>query len=220
MRFIKKSHAKKPIAKVALVKATKAMSLLNKREQKFVVTTKTPGNVPASGQIDCLTLTAQGDDNDADRSGDQIVAKSLEFRYRLLPLDDTVRPNLVRIIMFKWRDTRGTMPVITDVLNTSDPLSGYNVDNKGNYVILHDKTHHVGYQGDSGGGNMNPGMPIIVNGVAKLSGRDAVIRYTGTTAVIASTSVNHIFVLYVSDTNDPNNRSNLNYVSTFRYTDP
>lgn len=113
-----------------------------KKLNTFFAHTWTAGNV---SNITAVSQVPTGNTS-VTKVGDQLMAKSLSYRYALQNQDTSVTAsgiNSIRIIVFQWYPLATTVPLVTDVLETNDALSDYRLSNRQLYKILLDITKPV-----------------------------------------------------------------------------
>ena len=88
-----------------------------------------------TGSVTALNLVATGTDY-TDRIGRKILMKSVNLIGTIVPQDTTVSANLSRVMLVYDKQPTGALPVITDILNTSNSLSQINLNNRDRFVIL------------------------------------------------------------------------------------
>lgn len=154
---------------------------------------------PSDGQNVYLDLTTmiQGDDDDSQRVGNEVMIKSIDFRYQVINADNF---NIVRFIVFRWKeDTLTAYP--SYVLDTGPYPNGpvkvnapYFWDDwrKGKLKILSDRTISIG--------NAGPG---VVRGHYKKYFKNGLkLRFSeGEGTGVALTGMNKIFFMAISDSN-------------------
>lgn len=103
-------------------------------------------SLSAAGGIIWLTSPAAGT-GPSNRTGSSILCKSLLLRYQLYPnlttLGATPYSYQARVIVFffKNKDAVAAAPAVTDVLDSASPASNMNMQNRGAFIVLHDKLH-------------------------------------------------------------------------------
>jgi hypothetical protein len=94
------------------------------------------------------TATGIAQDNTATgRAGARVFVWNANVQLRLDSKSDSASCNQVRIMLVVDRQSNGTAPAITDILETAEPLSFRNLENSGRFRFLYDKTHDVGNKG-------------------------------------------------------------------------
>lgn len=107
--------AVKHVAKKAFLGVTALRGIINSEKKAFdVINSGT--SIDYNGTVVNLSAIAQGD-NYNDRTGNSILAKSLQFRYTFTA-DATVSTTSVRVIIFQDTMSLGTVPAPGDVLTT------------------------------------------------------------------------------------------------------
>lgn len=134
----------RPAVKSEVKREVKTL-LARRTELKYLADAQSP-NVSTSGFIKKVSQIAQGSDT-GNRIGDTIHARSLELHGNILRGDAS---NFVRIIVFQWRVSDSTAPVVGDILgNASRWWDGYNGDKRSYYTILWDKTFAMSQNGSN-----------------------------------------------------------------------
>lgn len=110
-----------------------------KIETKYIDSTYNSG-FDSTGTIQILSNIITQGVTDSDRVGDRLEIKNFAMR-GYASYGDTV--NIMRVILFQWKPSSTTAPVITDVLQTAHRFSHYNHDKKGLYRVLYDTTFNL-----------------------------------------------------------------------------
>lgn len=197
------------IASKALRTANFIKSLVNV-ETKFIDTTNTV-DVSATSAIIPLTLCAQGV-TDETRNGNSIKAYKNSLKYNLSISSGTPTDSVVRIMLVLDKSPNGTVPVISDILDNTgsltETLCHYNGDNMGGrFIILADKRHHLDTQGRE---------QVTGSLFHRLRHH---VKYDDTTAVIASATTGHLFLVYVSNNATMEAEPTLTYSNRFYFLD-
>lgn len=142
--FLDQRYSVKDLATKAW-SGVKAIRRLINVETKTISTSisETPGT---TATFVCLNICSQGND-DINRTGDSVLAKSMEFNAYCLQSDANTAYDLTRVIVFYDRENRGAFPAATDLLTASSLTSLSNVNNESRFVILSDRllqTEHIG----------------------------------------------------------------------------
>lgn len=129
-------------------------------ERKFHDVDVDDATVSAGGTIavDSLVKIAQGI-TESTRIGRKCTVKELHCRYQItLPTQDAVGTpvggDTVRVIVYQDKQTNGATAAASDILETDDFQSFYNLANSSRFNILMDKNHTLDYMtlaSDSGG---------------------------------------------------------------------
>lgn len=119
-------------------------------EQKFLDTFFTLGAISQDGEITGSLNEIAQNTTENGRIGRKAVIKSIQLRYTItLPSVHeqalSVPGDLIRVIVYLDTQCNGTAAVVEDVLEQEDELSFYNLNNKGRFDILMDKTHSINY---------------------------------------------------------------------------
>lgn len=107
------------------------------------------------------------------RVGRKAVLKSIQWDYNVFLVQQDAgalppNPDRLRLILYQDKQCNGVTAGVTDILETADWQSFYNLVNQGRFKILMDKTHTLNYAGLASDGA----------GVVSASGVDR--RYTRT----------------------------------------
>lgn len=180
------------LAKTAFKTAKWVASVINvETKMNSVVSDASGVALAATASIVPLTLTATGT-TDITRNGNSIKAKSNSFKFNVKLNSSTPTSSSCRLMLVLDRASNGTTPLISDILdsdgNTPDTLEHYNPDNAGSrFKIMWDRR-----------------FTIDPNGRAQYGGSSYLrlrhhVKYSDTTANIASATTGHLFLVYMSD---------------------
>lgn len=197
------------IAKTALRTANFLKSLINV-ETKFIDTTATT-NVSATSSIVPLTLCAQGV-TDTTRNGNSIKAYKNSLKYNLSISGGTPTDGVVRVMLVLDKVSNGTAPLISDILDNTgaltETLCHYNGDNMGSrFIILDDKRYHLDTSGRE---------QVTGHSFHKLRHH---VKYDDTTAVIASATTGHLYLVFVSNNATMAAEPSITYSNRFYFLD-
>ena len=162
------------------------------------------GSYTTAGAVSGLTLIAQGD-GVSNRQGLSLLAKSLEVR---LTADQhaSATATALRIIVFTDNMQDGTLPTVTEVLESATVLAHYESDNNiGRFGKLYDQTMVL----DVGGNFKYRNFTIPLG--------NKHIKFNGTDATQASQGKQSIYLLGIS--NEATNAPSVNWVSRVKYYD-
>lgn len=153
-------------------------------EHKFIdtgVVTDTPIN---TGQVDYLSGLAQGTTNTT-RVGVSIKVTSLYMRLQCV-MNSGATTTMLRLIVVKDKENRGSAPAVTDILQSADVRSFISRDTAMRYKILVDKyvTLYTSY-------------PQKVFDIYKKLNHH--IKYTGAGGAVANQLEEGLFFLLISD---------------------
>jgi len=138
-----------------------------------------------AGFILPLTQVAQGVDY-INRLGDSIKLQRIDVRYRISQSSVATR-TFTRVIIFRDLDGYGTLPTVSDVLESVDVLSMPKYLNKDRFSILHDEFSCLSNNGGSAE-------------VADFSiPHEGHVKYLGTTAAAASNGKGSVYMLIISN---------------------
>lgn len=106
--------------------------------------------VNTTGAFNLLHIPVLGTDYTA-RIGRKTLIKSVYIRGRVTheatnaqQVVASVQPQHVRMILFVDKQPNGAAPAVTDVLNTAEPASQLNLNNRDRFMILKDKNWWLG----------------------------------------------------------------------------
>lgn len=178
------------------------------KETKYLLTSNVPATVPAAGVFHKLSNIAQGV-TDSQRIGDAICINKLHLKYTVWAGDAT---NLIRVIVFQWKDNDSTAPTLPDILTQAGGTPGYEYygsyvhDNLGNkFNVLYDKLI---------GMNLASGAPKSVNKNMNMKYFKKEIEFVAG----GGNGFNHIYMLAISDSAASTHPS-LQFSSYLTYTD-
>lgn len=120
-------------------------------ELKFIDTTVDDAVFAASTITNNMTNIPQGV-TESERVGRKCCLKSLAWRYRLnLPERDAgATPNggdVIRLILYQDKQTNGATAAVTDIMSQTKVTGMFQLQNKGRFKILYNKTHVMNYGG-------------------------------------------------------------------------
>ncbi len=148
-----------------------------------------------------LFTIAQGD-NEGQRDGQEIVIRRMHFRLILtLPTTVTVASasDVVRIIIFKDKQTNGAVPNAADLLTTNASAINlhYNLDHKNRFIILMDRVFAMNSPAGAGSSSQFAPVRRYVEFNRKMNVK---ITYNNsvTTGAVASVESNNIYIAHVS----------------------
>jgi len=152
--------------------------------------------VVASGStIALLSSVAEGDDN-TDRDGRRILPKGLKLRLFTLCTDVLPAAGAFRVVLFKDKQSNGTLPTIGQLLQTSGVtyqiLSPFNNSNRSRFTILSDQLIEFSSDGSSNG--------KIVQAYIDLGSKfpTDVTTYTAAAAGIANCQEGHYYLAVIA----------------------
>lgn len=157
-----------------------------------------------SGAISCCTLISQG--VDSGRVGLSILAKSFELRLRAT-IHASATFTTLRLIVFTDNMQQGTLPTVTEVLESASMLAQYEADNNlGRFGKLYDGIINLDSSSKQGD-YLNVTIPL----------GNKHIKFNGTGATQADQGKQSIYVLGIS--NEATNAPSVDWVSRVRYYD-
>lgn len=190
-KFARGANTALGVASKALFMAKTIKALINV-EKKFVNVTATSFSITNTPYIGWLCPIAQGSDENQ-RNGNSIKAVSNSQKYIIQLNTAATTGCTVRVILFMDKVSAGTTPSATDLLDWSltgvpATIAHYNRDNAGSrFMVLSDKRY-----------NMEKGSKdhITSSIYNKLNHH---VKFDASTAVPASATTGHLYVLIVSD---------------------
>jgi len=201
-----------PTAKKATAIAKKALRVAKAGETKYSdQSIYNSFSTVTAGDIRPISLIAEGD-TASTRDGNHIKALAYRYSMQINKVDSNSVNSAVRFIIFKDKESQGTVPTVTQLLITASIHSAFNPDNKARFRVYSDKLVQMGGRYTTGNMFVAP-MAKILRATKKLNGVD--IGYKGTTATQADANHNHIYVCTIG--NDVNNE--LIMQSTLYYQD-
>ncbi len=164
--------------------------------------------VAVAGAIaeDSCNVIAQGN-TESQRIGRKVVIRRVNWRYEVrLPAAanqaDTPNGDSVRVILYLDKQTNGATAAITDILETADYQSFYNLANSNRFRILMDRTssivHHASMTDGASTGSF--GAVTQQHKFNKLCSIPIEYDNSATTGVITSQRSNNLGVLTISAT--------------------
>lgn len=189
------------------------MKRLNRLERGYGKELKThdisySATVTNSAVIGMLTNIAQGDTS-ITREGLKIDPKYLSIKAFFNTDASATVTSFVRLIIFQDREQHGTVPAVTELLESSDYASFYEHDTKPRFKILLDKV-------------VSPALVAAGRDRTAIYksikfGKYAKIHYSGTTNLQASQGKNNIYYCTISSSTA--NHPYLTLRTRFRFTD-
>jgi hypothetical protein len=176
-----------PRAKSTEVRKIVNSVLAQRTEMKFNTTNFTLAAPGVAGVVTPVTQTIIQGDQVNQRSGNAIFVHKLDF---LLTANSGIQ-DAVRVLLFVDKRNIGTLPLVTDVLDSARPTSPYDivatVNNR--YTFLYDELIAMSNTGSSSASIARTVYRTIRKKVA----------FNGTTSVTTANGMNAIFVLLISD---------------------
>lgn len=147
--------------------------------------------VGTTNSLGGLTLIAQGD-NDNQRNGNSILAKSVFIRIRMQMSGATNTFGFMRVIVFIDNMQLGTLPTVTDVLQTNDVGSPLNIRSTSDQRFTILKDHMFKF---AGGQENQVQMWKLYKPLTHH------IKYGGSTASQSDQRNGNLYILYVTQAN-------------------
>lgn len=187
-----------------LIKQINGIRTLMNVETKHLDTFSAGASMTSGGTVDCLSLMAQGS-TASGRNGQQVKFLSVNGKYQITrSTSATSDSSTVRVMVFRYNNNAGSLPAVTDILESANPLSFNDIDESANFTVVHDRMYILDDQ--------NPSR--IVKFFRKVQSR---AKYDGTAANISGTVSGQYFILYVSD--EATYYPSLTYQTRLRYVD-
>lgn len=192
------------VAQHALALARKTRRLLNV-EFKVKYTTQALISINTTPVFQCLTNMAQGT-NDDERVGNNILAKSLNWRFYFSKVNG--QNAVIRAIIFRDVAGQGATPGVTDLLQVQDVNSPLNLDNGKRFRVLKDYYDQLS----------NGGKTILLRkgGLKQINTH---CEFDGTGSGVADTTNGHLWVMWMSNIAPAGDDPVCNSYITFRYID-
>lgn len=146
-------------------------------------------SIPSAGTVALISDIAQGDDV-ADRQGNSILMKYIEFKYTI-QINASATATTVRLMLIVDKDNQGSSPSPTDILDFASEVSPLNTDNASRFWVLADKMYALSINGDR----------VVTDHVFRRCNFHT--KYSGANST--DTKANNIYLLTVSNeaTNEP-----------------
>lgn len=207
-RFMSGAGKVAKIASTALSIAKGVAAVVNTEYKHFDKTTSLSPNT--SGLVYHLTNIPQGDD-DNQRNGRSIRTKSLYIRGEFkmsnsTPITSYVS-NYYRLLLVMDRENKGTLPTVSDILETTSWNSPLKMDNSRQWVVLKDKLITL---------DNAKGRSKVFKYFKPL---DTHIKYQGTGAAQADSRNNQLFLVAISNESNPDVLPIFEFYSRLRYID-
>lgn len=196
----RKKYVKRGLNRTEKTQVSKiAKNLVSRKiETKYIDSTYTSG-FDSSGTIQLLSNIITQGVGDSDRVGDKCEMKSFAMRGYAQHGDPT---NIMRVILFQWKPSSTSAPVITDVLQTAHRFSHYNHDKKALYRVLYDTTFNL---------NDTNRRQQLIKRTLKLKLKTLKFENAGVNGM------NHIYLLGISDSGGlPNPAVQLDFRLTYK----
>lgn len=218
-RYIRKASRNKmdplfggPARVMSLAKDVKMLKGIINSEKKFHDYSLS-ANLDTTGLKDGCTRIAQGQDND-NRIGRSILAKSLYIKGRVTFEDDTLTAQAVRMVIVQDRQQNGSIPDFTGdqdgVLQSKTFYSPLNMENSNRFKILFDRV--FSFSKDST-------RPVQHQYFKKWIKLNSHIHYSGTGSTAAEMDVNNLYILTFTDGNTTTTQSSMQGCIRLRYYD-
>lgn len=166
-------------------------------------TAQTAVSIPTTGVFVLVNGTAHGD-SDLTRTGDEVVATSLQFRYRIEANVLALNATLVRVLLIWDSQANGASPTLAtmfDQLFISDPIyAPYNLDYQKRYKFLYDRVHVLNpvLQSAESTGSLDNVVPVSIYKKRKVK-LSRTVKYSGGTDVITSIATNSLHMVFISN---------------------
>lgn len=162
------------------------MQMINP-EKKFVDNNTAVTYVSSAGTaLATYTMMPQGLGDQA-RNGNIVKGHSIYGRYQVVMNSTANQETTIRLLWVLDKECNGSVPPLSDILDTVDIVSGLNLDNSKRYAILKDKLI-----------TLNSGGRQSMNGKFYFP-TDFHVHYDGATAAITDAKENQVFLYAVSN---------------------
>lgn len=221
MSFAKTRRARRVLRRGrALSILQKDVNVLKKNiDVKFFDQLITDAVVSATGLVQAQQYTIPDGNAQSEKDGLLIVIKSIQYRFQLkIPSTVTVADStdICRFILVKDKQANGALPAVLDILNATDITAYKNLNNKGRFVTLFDKTVSISSMGAFGDGTTNATLPNTKSWqFFKKVNIPIVYNNSATTGAIATINSNNLVLLLISEAG----KCGVNYKIRIRYTD-
>jgi len=183
-------------------------------ELKFLDTARTTAPIQAAGAVDTNLVVIPTGAGESDRIGRKVTVKSIYMRHTISLAANSTGVDKVRCIVVNDQQANGAVFAVTDVLDTADRDSHYNLANQMRFKILADMNFTMNTQGYNG----TTETPLLRD-IKKYIKCNIPIEYdnnVATTGAIASQRSNSIAILWI---NTANNQSDVTGITRVRYSD-
>lgn len=144
--------------------------------------------INSTGSVTWVTNSLAQGDQVANRTGNSILLKSVFLR-GTANMSSSATTTTMRLIFFLDKENDGATPAVTDVLQTADVKSNYNLLHSKRFVMLYDRLHVFDAVV---GPRLKPFKLMLKPPMTHL-------KFGGTSGNIADARENHIFLLAVSN---------------------
>lgn len=182
---------------------TRTSGYYGRPEVKFFDVTLDDATVDNAGTVtDSINKIAQGT-TEVQRDGRKCTISSIDWKYDLrLPERDAVAtpeaPDVVRVIMYVDKQANGATAAVTDILETANYQSFYNLANSQRFRILCDKTHNMNYSNLASDGAGVVSSSGVVRSYTFHKSLKLPLEFSATTGAITEIRSNNIGVLLIS----------------------
>jgi len=171
-----------------------------------------PVTLNATGAVVCINLLSVGS-SFFNRIGRKINLKSLKCTGYIAPIRAQVLVDYIRILFVYDKQTNGALPAVSDILqttsqtgaNTTDILSGPNLNNRDRFVILRDNHYCLPHVTGAAapfttGGLIDQVSPTIrLDNFIKLKGHVTQYKADSSPGVIGDIATGSLLVLALGD---------------------
>jgi len=144
--------------------------------------------INSSGSVTWVTNALAQGDAVANRTGNSILLKTIFLR-GTINMSTSATSTFVRLIFFLDKENDGATPAVTDVLQSADYKSNYNLLHSKRFVMLYDRTHTFDVVT---GPRIKPFKLMLKPPMTHL-------KFGGTSGNIADARENHIFLLAITN---------------------
>lgn len=183
-------------------------------ERKFKDVTLDDAVVSSGGTVtDSINKIGQGV-TEITRIGRKCTLKEIHWKYTVsLPEVDAVADpaavGTVRTIMYLDKQCNGATAAVTDILETDDYQSFYNLANQGRFSIIMDKLHTLNYMTMASDGAALVSMGKVTRNYSFDKRCNIPLEFDNTTGAITEIRSNNVGVLILSDTGTMGFTSNI-----------
>ncbi len=154
------------------------------------------GTILAGGTMNVIPQGLTG----ITRIGRRVIIKQIHWRYSI-ELDESVLvqhvSDVIRVMLYQDTQANGATASVTDILASDDYQSWNNLNNKGRFLILHDKTYTMNSLAGAGNGTANDWSNRFI--VAEFHKKmDLPIEFSGADGAIDKITSNNLGVLLLS----------------------
>jgi len=185
------------------------------QEKKTVDVNYTAAIFTTAGAATLMNGIAAGTDF-TDRIGRKVILKSLFFRFYIVPEDQSIADNPLRIMLVYDRQTNGAAPAVLDVLKEANPMSQLNLNNRDRFQVLWDKSIIVPFLSNTATQSVCGGQTTFIGKKFKRLNHEMI--FGGTAATVASIQTGSIYLITVGFSASPAGAT-IGYTNRIRFMD-